>query len=266
MRVNGTGNTPRSADAGRGVDHRRGPEGASVQVSSEVGAPESAKLRPAHGVLRLLQEGHFKGVADVRLRINFAEEIAALQADATGESAASVADTVLDPVNSVLEEFLAQDGLDEALKGKIQDAAQAFREAVNGFFSAFDPAVDPRGSDLASAIEDAFQAFVDALKSLAPEDDAQEDPAVFAVQDTVSVLEADTPAPAELAYGDFILKIEEAFASAISDLRDSFQSAQILPELSGPTGNGGAYAKFLEILNGLSGDGDRASSGVDTAA
>ena len=33
----------------------------------------------AKGVLRLLQEGHFKGVADVRLRINFHDELAAIE-------------------------------------------------------------------------------------------------------------------------------------------------------------------------------------------
>ena len=32
----------------------------------------------AKGVIRLLQEGHFKGVADVRLRINFFDELTAL--------------------------------------------------------------------------------------------------------------------------------------------------------------------------------------------
>jgi hypothetical protein len=30
----------------------------------------------ARGVIRLLEAGHFKGVADIRLRINFAEELA----------------------------------------------------------------------------------------------------------------------------------------------------------------------------------------------
>ena len=33
------------------------------------------------GVLRLLQEGHFKGVSDVRLRINFHDEISAMESE-----------------------------------------------------------------------------------------------------------------------------------------------------------------------------------------
>ncbi|MGE5296238.1 MAG: hypothetical protein ACM3VT_15560 [Solirubrobacterales bacterium] len=37
---------------------------------------EPSDTQEARGVIRLLQEGHFKGVADVRLRINFAEELA----------------------------------------------------------------------------------------------------------------------------------------------------------------------------------------------
>jgi len=38
--------------------------------------PPEEESREARGVIRLLREGHFKGVADVRLRINFIEELA----------------------------------------------------------------------------------------------------------------------------------------------------------------------------------------------
>ncbi len=37
---------------------------------------DTEETQEAKGVLRLLQEGHFKGVADIRLRINFSEELA----------------------------------------------------------------------------------------------------------------------------------------------------------------------------------------------
>lgn len=41
--------------------------------------PTEEETQEARGVLRLLQEGHFKGVADIRLRINFSEELADAQ-------------------------------------------------------------------------------------------------------------------------------------------------------------------------------------------
>lgn len=40
-------------------------------------SPEASPAR-AKGVLRLLEEGHFKGVADYRLRINFFDELSEL--------------------------------------------------------------------------------------------------------------------------------------------------------------------------------------------
>lgn len=56
----------------------------------------------AEGVLRLLQEGHFKGTADVRLRINFADKIAALEAQQLQAVAEEKVDGILDSVNTIL--------------------------------------------------------------------------------------------------------------------------------------------------------------------
>ena len=41
----------------------------------------------------------------------------------------------------------------------------------------------------------------------------------------------------------------------ISSIESAFESADPLPELSEPSGNGGAYDKFLAILNDLEGAG-----------
>jgi len=40
---------------------------------------EEEQTQELKGVLRLLQEGHFKGVADLRHRINFAEELSGVE-------------------------------------------------------------------------------------------------------------------------------------------------------------------------------------------
>jgi len=47
---------------------------ADLPVQPPVEQPAAERQR---GVIRLLQEGHFKGVADLRLRINFFDELAA---------------------------------------------------------------------------------------------------------------------------------------------------------------------------------------------
>jgi hypothetical protein len=78
MRVDGVGSN--SAIAAK-ITKRSNPpkeekpvEAASAQVTEK---PESEEK--TRGVIRLLQAGHFKGVADVRLRINFHEELQALE-------------------------------------------------------------------------------------------------------------------------------------------------------------------------------------------
>lgn len=43
---------------------------------TDVPDPTEEETQEAKGVFRLLQEGHFNGVADIRLRINFFEELA----------------------------------------------------------------------------------------------------------------------------------------------------------------------------------------------
>jgi len=267
MQVNGSGFSSGTHGVGRGTELKQQKSDPVTSETEASTAPASEKLRPAHGVLRLLQEGHFKGVADVRLRINFADELAALQAQSTRAGAEGGAATILEPADAVIEEFLGQEGLDETLITSIQEAAQAFRDAVNGLFDAFDPAADSGGSDLASAIEDAFQAFVEALQELAPQEGPEEVVPVETPEETTNEIESEPIPTEEFGFGEFIDRLSAAFEEAIVELRESFQAAQILPELSGPNGNGGAYAKFLEILNGLTGGGgDDAAPSVDTAA
>ncbi len=62
------------------------------------------------GVIRLLQEGHFKGVADVRLRINFFDELTALGLVERPDNAAPE-DTTEAPPNGPPVEPVAPDGL-----------------------------------------------------------------------------------------------------------------------------------------------------------
>ncbi len=57
------------------------PDGETSQPSPDSISPaerDDKNTEATKGVLGLLQEGHFKGVADVRLRINFFDELAAI--------------------------------------------------------------------------------------------------------------------------------------------------------------------------------------------
>jgi hypothetical protein len=73
-----------------------------TSARQEPGTEQTAESSDAEGVLRLLQEGHFKGTADVRLRINFADKIAAMEAEKLQEVAEEKVDGILDSVNTIL--------------------------------------------------------------------------------------------------------------------------------------------------------------------
>lgn len=126
----------------------------------------------AAGVLRLLAEGHFKGVADVRLRINFAEE---LQAQQRAQQSQAVPQAVADLTTQITQAFApyAQPAPAEALADgetepptTIQDALDAFASATAAAAETF--AADPGASleDLRTALQDAFAALVTAAQPL----------------------------------------------------------------------------------------------------
>ena len=60
--------------------------------------------------MRLLQDGHFKGVADVRLRINFHQEITRQQTahlkEVAQEGVAGVIETIASQVNALIEGWI----------------------------------------------------------------------------------------------------------------------------------------------------------------
>jgi PAS domain S-box-containing protein len=63
------------------------------------------------GVLRLLEAGHFKGVADVRLRINFFEELSARASAAAAPAVRTEAAGLIDTMNSRIGELVMVAGL-----------------------------------------------------------------------------------------------------------------------------------------------------------
>lgn len=62
---------------------------------------ETMESSDSQGVLRLLQEGHFKGVADIRLRINFFDELAAVEAEKLQAIADEQIEDILQSINTI---------------------------------------------------------------------------------------------------------------------------------------------------------------------
>ena len=63
---------------------------------------QTTESSDSQGVLRLLQEGHFNGVSDIRLRINFYNELAAIEAEQLQAVADEQIDGILQSVGSIV--------------------------------------------------------------------------------------------------------------------------------------------------------------------
>ncbi len=262
-------------------------------------AREAAKVRPsavdatvadgegdgARGVIRLLQEGHFKGVADVRLRINFFEELQAAGTANAGRTLengvqdliAKLGDTSEGPLAALLgtDDMTAEDlaVLADGFKQDAEDILAQFRSGemdLNGALDALETALmslaEPAVPAAEPAAEPSTEPAADPAAETIPEmaaDIASEAEApventedlsttiTAAAQDLEGIEATDQPAdtPVPSAYDNLRTELTKLMA----DLRQSVADTQALPPLSSPRGNGQAYAKFLEIYNTMIG-------------
>ncbi|MFP6615832.1 MAG: hypothetical protein VCB26_05470 [Candidatus Hydrogenedentota bacterium] len=219
MNVHGVGaGIPPNRNIGRGA----GADSGQVQPPVAESTPsESGKTR---GVIRLLQEGHFKGVVDVRLRINFHDEISQLGSQAVGEEFSEASEPFFAGVDEGFENLLTAISATVDQTTSATDLFDSFKTSINGLADAF---LNGGGADfgsVASQIQTDFDSFIVQLQV---ELDLQVD-------------------------DSFLDDFRSAFTQRLGQLADSVSStANVLPEISAASENGVAYAKFMEILNGL---------------
>ena len=199
------------------------------------------------GVIRLLLEGHFKGVSDVRLRINFFDEIAAIEAAQMQAVSGQKMGGVLDSVGGIVDTFLADNDLTEDEAASVEEAKDSFLQTVN---EADDPAGD---------VADAFTAFLESLQALVPPppepepEDVPPDNEGGQDSGTSGGNEPIPPADSGPDWQAFIDNLKSSFSGAMDDLTTAVSAVSVLPPLSEPSGNGVAYDKFLAIYNEMRG-------------
>lgn len=248
------------------------------------GAAEADGDEGQPGVIRNLLSGHYKGVADVRLRINFYDELTALEqggvAQALAEPSAALGE-MTDQLAGLAE-------LGEDLPPEVAQAVAGLQEAAAAFTDAGDMGRQ-EALDLLAGLKEAFGRLIEQLQAymqtrpVEPEptgDDPPADPLeqAAAAEPPVEVVTGDavpeptaeppageplaeTPAaePAEevLPAGTDPFEVVDGFLAQWGDLSILEQLASLeqsvgqvsaLPALSGPPDNqGAAYAKFLAI-------------------
>ena len=107
-----------------------------VETTATATAQETESGEKTRGVIRLLQAGHFKGVADVRLRINFYDEIQALESQNLKTVAAggfeSLNQTVQDQITALKDSGLLNEEQTTALDDFLASLQEAQNESLNG--------------------------------------------------------------------------------------------------------------------------------------
>ena len=224
-------------------------------------APDPAD-GPKKGVLRLLEEGHFRGVADVRLRLNFHDELGGVEASTVRAAVEDDARTLIDSFAQRLDaapETIALDGESAAsldalrveLDGQLASALDGYRESGSVSTEA-----------LVEELRGAFDSFLDRLADLFADDGEPTDPNGTDGADDVSggaaassTVDGEPTDPNGLAdagssagrVGELRAFVEEALASLATRPDD----VRLLPELSAPRGNGVAYDRFVSQYQDL---------------
>jgi hypothetical protein len=253
MRIDGIGSN--ASAAAKALKHPKpAKEETPAETTAPAAAPETESEEKLPGVLRLLQAGHFKGTADVRLRISHFEAIQALesqnlQAVASG-GFQSLNGTVQDQVAALKESGLLTDEQTAALDNFLESLQEVQGESLNG------------GGVSVQELIESFQAKLDALMTLLePPAAVLEEPADPAEPQTVGAeepvaepLEA-APAEPQAAEPDplrqLVLNFQESIQQALDDLQSGLTGTSALPPISEPSGNGTAYAKFLAIYESM---------------
>lgn len=203
----------------------------------------------AKGVLRLLEQGHFKGVADVRLRINFAEQIAARQNEVVREVGGEQLTGLAQIAESSIAELLELPDLSPEQQQAVTDLYDAFALAVEGAQQSLATTEGTAISAILAEVGGAVDTLMaDLLAVVAPadaEDPAPSDEAIGEAPAAEPTDPADDPAPS--AIDAFMTDLAEVLAEAMTGLSDALTSTSLLPPVSPPTGNGVAFARFMAI-------------------
>lgn len=250
---------------------------ASVVDTAEVPQPKEH----GGGAINLLQQGHFKGVADVRLRINFLDKIQALENEQLQESAKTGFQTFDQTINEPVSSLGATPDLTDEQRGAIEQFLENIQGIQDGFLQGDEFSIE----DLISKLQGEFDSLVPFFAQPAPktlesevlpptevtdteatpfqdpqpleQEPIEEIPAPElteeppALEATEEVPDSEqTEAPTETGLLDIFASLQQTFEQAIADLQMSLsetQGSQVLPPISEPSGNGKAFEKFMAI-------------------
>ena len=216
------------------------PELEDASVESTTASAEPAKKQP--GVIRNLLSGHFKGVAALRLRINFADQLGALHAAATNNLAGEATASFASEATTTMDDLLTHPGLSGDQQTALAELAEAFLAdlaATDGTVTSSTETFDQQLADLRASLEEA-------LAEIEPESPLVQAEGELEVDMITDEVEAPLAEPSTLL-ADARAAVDYLEAQLAAAIESVVAAPTLLPPLSEPSGNGVAYAKFLAI-------------------
>jgi hypothetical protein len=240
--------------------------------------PEKNQPDYPPGVIRLLMAGHFKGVADVRLRINFFEELNAIQAGKLQDVAGEKVPGLVESVQQTVQSLLSSGQLSEEQSASLTEQLKGFTQSVNQVLEDFKNSPNPDKEGLISGLNAAFENLTSFIAGIfpatAPDPQAEgvpaasDTPAPATTATSTTSGTAPTPEETEAAAASapestteaFLGDLRSVYETALASLQKGMDQADALPPLSEPEGQGKAYAKFVAIYQNLAGGADPAEN------
>ena len=214
------------------------------------------------GVVGLLQSGHFKGVAAVRLSINFQEQLSGLnQESARTRVEAAVAD-LDEQMAGALEAY--PDDASEAPVQLASEARETFSLAIRTAVEEFRSGGSSQDDTLAG-MQAAFDDMLTTLKaSIATTDPVKEDSAVDDTADGLLAATSETDGAGQATTGDiaeevvagadeYLATIGQVFNSFLEGLQSDMNAVNAIPEFTDPNGNSNAFDKFMAMYREIVG-------------
>ncbi len=218
------------------------------------------------GVVSLLREGHFKGVADIRLRINFFDEFTEIKSEELMKDAGEKMDGLLESVENNIETLLEFNQLSEEQSAAVKEHLETFTQAMNQQKDSFLNTDRPVMDDLISGLNSSFEEFVDLVtlalypttempeEGQAPAEEivTQSDPENSADEENGGMTEPQPSAYSGLDLQTTIENLRADFTASLQELTDGLNEIKAFHEPLALKNNGKAYDKFLAILNNMS--------------
>ena len=285
MNVHGTGNQHAWIKANH-VELIGNTSEKKVKAAQTEGTPQPVVSDEpgSRGVIRLLQAGHFQGVADVRLRINFHDELQQAAAQNAANDFQSASTGLFDDLTARLgalgeeygmpgqtEEFseafsadirqLLEDAKTEQtpLATTLENISARFSELLESLHGAYSGLISPAVLQEPDVTEPELAGLLEDEDALASDEQAAEqmaaDPDEALTEEPGGEIAVNED-PGLTAFKAGMQELEGWFTQSLAELHGEVTAASELPPLSEPRGNGVAYAKFLEIYRNMNAGGE----------